>query len=88
MSTNPITIGILGRSLTTLTQFCLLLTIFLPPVDICDGIPLILQQGKICLQLTYSVPPTHLVLSTQLNNDPYKEISEDIQVKAHTQPAK
>ena len=38
-------------------------------VDIWEGITLLLQR-KICISLTFSVPPTYLVQSTQLKNDP------------------
>ena len=61
-----------GHSLTTLTKFCPLhistyyyyiMTINLTPVDNCVG-RLSLLQRKICIHLTFPVPPTYLVLST------------------------
>ena len=50
-----------GRSQTTLTKFCPVLTTYPPSVDICEGIRL-LKKGKnhIGIQLTFSVPPTYL----------------------------
>ena len=65
-----------GRSKTTLTRFCPLLTTYLPTVDICEGITLMVQW-KICIQLTFPVPPTYLVLSTQFANDPLTADAHD-----------
>ena len=53
-----------------LTKFCPFLNTYLPLVDICEGIPLLLQ-GIICIPLTFPGPPTHLILSTQFVKTPY-----------------
>ena len=52
-----------SRSQATLARFCPPLTTYLPTVNIYEGIPLLLNW-KICIQLTYLVPPTYLVWST------------------------
>ena len=48
-----------SRYLTTLTKLYPTLTTYLPKVDICEGISLV-AEGKICLPLTFPVPPTYL----------------------------
>jgi hypothetical protein len=46
----------MGRSQTMSTIFCPLLSTYPPPVDICDGIPLMLLE-KICTLLTFPLTP-------------------------------
>ena len=49
--------NVLGRSQTTLIRFCPLLTTYLPPVDICDGISLLLYyRGKFHFHFYYHLP--------------------------------
>ena len=60
-----------GRSITTLTKFCPLVTTYPPPVDISEEISLLVGKVKSIAPLTFLVPPNYLVLQRSLLMTPY-----------------